>query len=65
MAKKEKRFVITYKEGNALSGTVQILVDKKTGVNYLWTVSGYSTGIAPLLDRDGKPIVTTVTDIEE
>ncbi len=37
MAKKEDRFEVIYKEGSQLksSGVRQILVDKKTGVNYL------------------------------
>ncbi|MBR5123538.1 MAG: hypothetical protein IKU90_00275 [Clostridia bacterium] len=38
----------------------RILVDRKTGVNYLWTASGYSGGLTVLLDADGKPVVTPV-----
>ena len=39
-----------------------VIVDKKTGVNYLFVQSGYAGGLTPLLDRDGKPIVTPVRD---
>lgn len=35
-----------------------IYVDKKTGVNYLFVRNGYAGGLTPLLDADGKPIVT-------
>ena len=35
-----------------------IYVDKKTGVNYLFTQSGYAGGLCVLVDRDGKPIVS-------
>jgi hypothetical protein len=58
--KKEKRFEVIYKDGSELKneGARQILVDKETGVNYLLWKAGYGAGITPLLDSDGKPIVT-------
>ena len=59
MAKKEKRFVKTYSQGG-FDTAVQIWVDKKTGVNYLYTQSGYAGGLSPLLNRDGTPVVTPV-----
>ena len=55
---KEKRFVKTWSDG-AL-GSNEIWVDTKTGVNYLFHASGYAGGLTPLLDRDGKPIITAV-----
>lgn len=39
---------------------MQIWVDKQTGVNYLWTASGYAGGLTPLLNRDGTPVITPV-----
>ena len=57
MAKKEDRFIKVHSE--AMGGRI-ILVDKKTGVNYLFVQSGYAGGLTPLLDRDGKPIITTI-----
>lgn len=36
----------------------EIWVDKETGVNYLFHVSGYAGGLTPLLDPDGKPIIS-------
>ena len=34
------------------------VVDKETGVNYLFFQRGYGGGLTPLLDSDGKPIIT-------
>ena len=60
MAKKESRFEVVLKEGSQISdeGYRQILVDKETGVNYLMWKSGYGAGITPLLDPEGKVIIT-------
>lgn len=58
---KEKRFEKIYTQG--LGATV-ILVDKVTGVNYLWHSEGYGGGLTPLLDRDGKPVVTRTSSDE-
>ena len=53
------RFEIVYKEDNALiKGLKMVLVEKETGVNYLFVQSGYAGGLTPLLDADGKPVVT-------
>lgn len=65
MAKKDNRFIVTEKEGNAFSNLIQVIVDKNTGVNYMFIQSGNSGGLTPLLDREGKPIVTSVTKFEE
>ena len=54
-----KRFEKTYEQG--ISSVVQIWVDRETGVNYLYVSSGYSGGLTPLLGRDGKPVITTVS----
>ncbi|MBR2259900.1 MAG: xylan 1,4-beta-xylosidase [Blautia sp.] len=57
MAKNE-RFEMVYSQG-ALTAT-QIWVDKETGVNYLYHKEGYSGGLTPLLDREGKPVISAV-----
>ncbi len=64
MSKKEKRFIVTEKESGFMD-SVQIIVDKKTGVNYMWVTQGYAGGLTPLLDTDGKPIITRVADFEQ
>ena len=59
---KDKRFEKIYSQG---AGTIQIWVDKETGVNYLYHSSGYSGGLTALLDKDGKPVISDVTGKEE
>ncbi len=54
----EKRFEKVYSQG-ALE-VIEILVDRETGVNYLFRQSGNAGGLTPLLDRDGKPVVTPI-----
>ncbi len=54
---KEKRFQKVYSQG---MGSVEIWVDKETGVNYLYYASGYAGGLTVMLDKDGKPIITPV-----
>lgn len=58
--KRDDRFEVILKEGSTLleSGQIMILVDKETGVNYLWVKSGYAGGLTPLLEADGRPIIT-------
>ena len=56
--KKEKRFIKVWTDG--AFGNSEILVDRETGVNYLYHSSGYSGGLTVLVDKDGKPIVTPV-----
>ena len=56
------RFVKTYSQG-ALNIT-EIWVDRETGVNDVFHASGNAGGLTPLLDRQGKPVVTAVYDEE-
>lgn len=55
---KGKRFEKTYSQD---LGTLQVVVDKETGVNYLLT----SYGVTVMLDRDGKPLVTSTNAYNE
>ena len=58
---KTDRFVCTEISGSAFDATQQrVLVDRKTGVNYLYAASGYGGGLTVLLDKDGKPVITPV-----
>lgn len=65
--KKDSRFIVVEKYGSGLSenGFQQVLVDRQTGVNYLFVKAGYGASVTPLLDREGKPIVTSVSAIPE
>ena len=60
MSKDENRFKVLYKDGSQIkdAGVRQILVDTETGVNYLVWKFGYAGGITPLMDSEGKVIVT-------
>lgn len=58
MAKKDERFEKIYSQGS-MNGT-EIWVDKVTGVNYLFHYSGYAGGLTPLLDREGKPVISSI-----
>lgn len=52
------RFEKVYSQG--FVNTMEIWVDRQTGVNYLYHENGYSGGLTTLLDKDGKPVVTPV-----
>ena len=56
----DKRFKKVYSQGAV--NVTEIWVDKDTGVNYLYHVSGYSGGLTPLLDREGKPVISPVAN---
>lgn len=56
MAKANERFVTVYQEGTLRQRS--ILVDKETGVHYLYCSAGYGAGLTVLLDNQGKPIVS-------
>ena len=63
MARKEDRFVkVLVDNGGFTENQMAIYVDRQTGVNYLFTQSGYAGGLCVLVDRDGKPVVTTVAN---
>ena len=57
---KNDRFKKVYTQGTVT--VTQIWVDKVTGVNYLYPEDGYSGGLTPLLDSEGKPIVTPIIE---
>ena len=54
---KEKRFEKIYSQS---AGSIEIFVDRETGVNYLYRSNGYGGGLTVMVDKDGKPIVTPV-----
>lgn len=57
-----ERFIRIY--GKGITNVNEIWVDRETGVNYLFHSSGYAGGLTPLLDRDGKPVVTDAYTLE-
>lgn len=61
MAKNNQRFLEQYRY-DTMTTMTKILVDRQTGVNYLFHQSANAGGLTPLLDREGKPVVTAVFD---
>ena len=60
--KDDKRFIKVFREGS-LTESIEVLLDTETGVNYLYISAGYGMGITPLLDGDGKVIVSSQREI--
>lgn len=60
MAGKENRFVKTYSQG--VLDVMEIWVDRETGVNYIFHWNGSAGGMTPLLDAEGKPVVSYDAD---
>ena len=56
----DKRFEKIYSQG-ALE-CFEIWVDRQTGVNYLYHAAGHGAGLTPLLDREGKPVVSAIVN---
>lgn len=56
----KERFEKVYSQGTL--NAMEIWVDKETGVNYLFHHNGNAAGFTHLLDREGKPVVTPVTN---
>ena len=66
MADKNKRFIKVYSHGGGFSGpATYIMVDRETGVNYLYVSGGYGGGLTALLNPDGTPVITPVPEEEE
>ena len=60
--RQDDRFIRIYSKG--ISTVNEIWVDRETGVNYFFHAAGYSGGLTPLLDKDGKPVVTDAYTLE-
>lgn len=54
-----KRFKIKEKD-RFFEGMIRIIVDTKTGVNYIMTSGLGLNGITPLLDENGKIVIDKV-----
>lgn len=54
------RFIEGYSQGGFVKTGVKVLIDRQTGVNYLFCQNGYAGGLTPLLNRDGRPVVTSL-----
>ena len=52
------RFDVKDRETLGLMTEASVIIDRETGVNYLFVHRGYGGGLTPLLDAEGKPIIT-------
>ena len=59
MAKCE-RFEKIYTQGTL--SAIEIWVDKETGVHYVFHRDGSAGGMTPLLDKEGKPVISPVVN---
>lgn len=50
------RFKKIYQQGTI--DVIEIWLDTETGVQYVFHRNGNAAGFTPLLDKDGKPVVT-------
>lgn len=53
---KQERFEKVYSQG--MGNITEIWMDKETGVNYVFHASGNAGRMTPLLDGDGKPVIS-------
>ena len=58
------RFKIAYSQ-NSFGSTIEILVDRETGVNYIWRRSCKAGGMTPLLGADGRPVISVKDECDE
>ena len=55
------RFVQIFEEGFNLFGPESsLVVDRETGVTYLIIRNTFGSGITPLLDAEGKPVINHI-----
>ena len=50
---------------NSFGSTIEILVDRETGINYIWRRSCNAGGLTPLLGTDGQPVVSEKGEYDE
>jgi hypothetical protein len=57
---KNERFICVESSSLGFASHCTVLVDRKTGVNYLFATSGNAGGLTVLVDAQGNPVVTAV-----
>ena len=61
MANASDRFIVAYQQGGDSDiCMMRVLIDRATGVNYLYHKAGYAGGLTVLMDKEGKPLITPV-----
>ena len=52
---RKSRFISN--QGYSTSHTTDIIIDKETGVMYLWVEDNYKGGLTLMVDTEGKPLL--------
>lgn len=53
----DERFLILNDTNNGMNGYRQIIVDRETGVMYLFVGKGSKGGLAVMVDAEGNPLI--------
>ncbi len=53
----DERFLILNDTNNDMDGYRQIIVDRETGVMYLFMGKGYKGGLTVMVDAEGNPLI--------
>ena len=53
----DERFLILNDTNNGMNGYRQIIVDRETGVMYLFVVCGGKGGLTIMVNADGNPLI--------
>ena len=61
--KNDKKYIKIFREGS-LTESIEVLLDTETGVNYICFAASYGLGLTPLLDEEGKVVVSNQREIE-
>jgi hypothetical protein len=56
----KERFKVIYKQGTM--APIKLIVDTETGVTYMFHAWCNSGGMSVLLDKDGKPVITSPSE---
>ena len=57
---KNDRFERIYSQGTM--NVTEVWVDRETGVNYVFHAAANAGGMTPLLDREGKPVISPIVN---
>ncbi|MBR4471510.1 MAG: hypothetical protein IKS54_09410 [Erysipelotrichaceae bacterium] len=56
---KDKRFEIIETQNGFLT-EIKVIIDKETGVNYMFVHDGYAGGLSVMVDENGDPLVSEI-----
>lgn len=56
---KDKRFEIIETQSGFIT-EIKVIIDKETGVNYMFVHDGYAGGLSVMVDENGDPLVSEI-----